>query len=32
MTRKVVAFAGKAGCVDEQTEYLSECGWKKIKD
>ena len=32
MTRKIVAFAGKAGCVDSETEYLSENGWKRISE
>lgn len=32
MTRKIVAFAGRAGCVDSETEYLSENGWKRISE
>lgn len=32
MTRRIIAFAGKAGCVDKETEYLSEAGWKKVSE
>lgn len=30
--RKVIAFCGFQGCVDEETEFLTRTGWKKIKE
>lgn len=31
-TSDITVFGGAAGCVDKDTEFLSEKGWKKISD